>query len=87
MEVSSTWALTIRRIESGILGNLTDIDITINPSQAGLKPFVEIDKENIVGPESLLKCDKRQLLFGLTCKTAIPSAAILFFIKVKRLFE
>ncbi|MDG2474977.1 MAG: hypothetical protein P8M50_06810 [Paracoccaceae bacterium] len=81
MEVSSTRALTIRRIEGGILGNLMDIGITINPYQAGLKPFIQIDKEDFVGRESLLKCDKRKLLFGLTCKTATPSAgSFVFFI-------
>ena len=36
MELSATRAMTIRRIEAGIFGNLTDIDTTINPFEAGL---------------------------------------------------
>ena len=39
MEFSSTRALTVRRVEGGILGNLTDIDTTISPFEAGLARF------------------------------------------------
>lgn len=74
MEVSSTRALTIRRIEGGILGNLTDMDITMNPYEAGLKTFVNLEKSNFIGRDALLACDQRPLLFGLKCSTAIPSS-------------
>lgn len=81
MEVSSTRALTIRRIEGGILGNLTDIDITINPYEAGLTPFVNLNKGDFIGRDALLNCNRRPLLLGLTCKDAIPGAGNLVFIQ------
>ena len=34
MELSSSRAMTIRRIEGGIFGNLTDIDTTMTPFEA-----------------------------------------------------
>jgi aminomethyltransferase len=74
MEVSSTRALTIRRIEGGILGNLTDMDITMTPYEAGLGPFVNLDKGDFIGREALIGRDQRPLLLGLTCRTAIPSS-------------
>ena len=49
MEVSSTRALTIRRIEGGILVNLTDMDITMTPYEAGLGPFVNLAKGDFIG--------------------------------------
>ncbi len=74
MEFSSTRALTIRRIEGGILGNLTDIDTTMTPFEAGLGKFVDLNKESFVGRDALVKADKRCLLLGLTCASATPSS-------------
>ena len=72
MELSATRAMTIRRIEAGIFGNLTDIDTTINPFEAGLGFCVNMDKENFIGREALVNKDKRTCLLGLTCKTETP---------------
>ena len=72
MEFSAARAMTLRRIEGGIFGNLTDIDTTINPFEAGLSFFVNMDKENFVGRDALRNKDKRTCLFGLTCKTETP---------------
>lgn len=44
MEFSSTRALTIRRIEGGILGHPTDMNTTMTPFEAGLAPFIDMDK-------------------------------------------
>ena len=74
MEFSSTRALTVRRVEGGILGNLTDIDTTISPFEAGLARFVDMDKGDFVGRDALAGKDTRSCFFGLTCETAIPSA-------------
>lgn len=74
MEFSSTRALTIRRIEGGILGNLTDIDTTMTPFEAGLGKFVDLNKESFVGRDALVKADQRCLLLGLTCASATPSS-------------
>ena len=72
LEFSSTRAMTIRRIEGGILGNITDIDTTMTPFEAGLGAFVDMEKENFVGRKALLEKDTGCLLFGLTCKGATP---------------
>ena len=74
MEFSSTRALTIRRIEGGILGNTTDMDINMSPFEAGLSFIVDLEKEDFIGKKALLKKEKNVLLYGLTCKTATPSS-------------
>tara|TARA_Y100001936_G_scaffold48196_1_gene46889 strand:- start:460 stop:1635 length:1176 start_codon:yes stop_codon:yes gene_type:complete len=72
MEFSSTRAMTIRRIEAGILGNLTDIDTTITPFEAGLEFFVNMEKDDFIGRDALLNKDRRPCLFGVTCKSETP---------------
>ena len=74
MEFSSTRALTIRRIEGGILGNLTDMDTTMTPFEAGLARFVDMDKGEFIGRSALADKDRRSCLFGLTCGTETPAA-------------
>tara|TARA_B100000902_G_C27260807_1_gene890595 strand:- start:191 stop:1357 length:1167 start_codon:yes stop_codon:yes gene_type:complete len=77
MEFSSTRAMTIRRIEGGILGNTTDMDTTMTPFEAGLGNFVDMEKDDFVGRSALLAADKRSILLGLTCNTATPSSGSL----------
>ena len=72
MAFSSTASMTARRIEAGILGNLTDMDQSTTPFQVGLEPFIDMDKEDFVGREALLNADRRTLQYGLTCKDAFP---------------
>lgn len=72
MEFSSTRSLTIRRIEAGILGNMTDMNMTMTPFAAGLGAFVDLDKEDFIGRKALLDADQRPRLFGVTCEDAIP---------------
>ncbi len=74
MEFSSTRALTIRRIEGGILGNLTDMDTTMTPFEAGFAPFIDMEKGDFIGRAALLGKDTRSCLFGLTCATETPAA-------------
>ena len=74
LEFSSTRAMTIRRIEGGILGNTTDMDTTMTPFEAGLGNFVDMEKENFIGRSALLQADKRTILLGLTCSTATPTS-------------
>lgn len=74
MEFSSTRAMTLRRIEAGILGNLTDMDTTMTPFEAGLAPFIDMDKEDFVGKAALEGKDQRSLLLGITCQTDTPAA-------------
>ena len=74
MEFSSTRSMTIRRIEAGILGNLTDMDNTMTPFEAGLGKFVDLNKQSFVGQKQLINSDKKTLLFGFTCSERTPSS-------------
>ena len=74
LEFSSCRSITIRRIEAGILGNLTDMDRTMTPFEAGLGKFVSLNKNNFVGKKALIDVDKRPILLGFTCSEIIPSA-------------
>lgn len=73
MEFSSTASMTMRRIEAGILGNMTDMDMTMTPFEAGLEPFIDMENETFVGRAALLDADRRPVLMGLTCATATPT--------------
>ena len=72
MEFSSTKCMTIRRIEAGILGNMTDMDNSMTPYAAGLAPFVDLDKGDFVGKAALVDADQRMRLYGVKCTEAIP---------------
>ena len=72
MEFSSTRALTIRRIEGGILGNLTDMTPDMTPFEAGLSPFIDMTKPDFIGRGALVGKDTRSCLLGLTCETVTP---------------
>jgi aminomethyltransferase len=74
MEFSSTRAMTIRRIEGGILGNLTDITPDMTPFEAGLASFVDMEKGDFIGRDALVGKDTRSCLFGFTCHSEIPAA-------------
>ena len=73
MEFSSTRALTIRRIEGGILGNRTDMDTSMTPFEAGLGALVDLEKDDFVGRDALVNADRQTLLLGLTCSGTTPS--------------
>ena len=73
MEFSSTRALTIRRIEGGILGNRTDMDTSMTPFEAGLGTLVDFEKGDFVGRDALVNADRQTLLLGLTCSGTTPS--------------
>lgn len=74
MEVSSTRALTIRRIEGGILGNLSDMTPDMTPFEAGLASFINMKKGDFIGREALVGKDTRSCLFGFTCASDTPAA-------------
>lgn len=72
MEFSSTRSMTIRRVEAGILGNMTDMDTSMTPFAAGLEPFIDMDKTDFIGRDALLDADRRTRLHGIKCAHAIP---------------
>ncbi len=76
MEFSSSSSMGLRRIESGILDNGTDIEPGLTPYGAGLGQFVKLDKGDFIGRAALETADRSQLLFGLVCSTATPEAGM-----------
>ena len=76
MEFSSSSSMGIRRVESGILDNGTDIEPDLTPFGAGLGQFVRLDKDDFIGRTALESAERSQLLFGLLCATATPEAGL-----------
>jgi aminomethyltransferase len=72
MEFSSTRSMTIRRIEAGILGNMTDMDMSMTPFAAGLEPFIDMSKGDFIGRDALVNADRRTRLYGVKCADVIP---------------
>lgn len=68
-------SLDARRIEAGILNNLSDMDETMNPYQAGLGAFIKLDGPDFIGRDALMNLsdeEKVPLLSGLRCPTGEP---------------
>ena len=76
MEFSSSSSMGIRRVEAGILDNGSDIEAGLTPYGAGLGQFVKLDKGDFIGRAALESADRSQLLFGLVCPAATPSAGM-----------
>jgi aminomethyltransferase len=72
MVFGSLSAMGIRRIEAGILDNLTDIDTSMTPFAAGLGKFIELDKDDFIGRPALLEADTRTRLYGVICPSTAP---------------
>ncbi|MEQ9260930.1 MAG: aminomethyltransferase family protein [Roseovarius sp.] len=75
MEVIGLDSLDARRIEAGILNNISDMDDTMNPYQAGLGSFIKLDGPDFIGRDALMALseqDRQPLLSGLRCATAEP---------------
>ena len=73
MVYGSMASMEIRRIEAGILDNVTDFDITMTPFEAGLGPFIDLEKEGYIGREALVQMDQRVLLLGLKTANGVPA--------------
>ena len=76
MEFTSSSSMGLRRIESGILDNGTDIEPGLTPYAAGLGQFVHLDKGGFIGRDALETAGRSQLLFGLVCAAATPEAGM-----------
>ncbi|MYA38453.1 MAG: aminomethyl transferase family protein [Acidimicrobiia bacterium] len=76
MEFSSGWSMGVRRVESGILDNGTDIEPDLTPYGAGLGHFVRLEKQDFIGRAALERADRSRLLFGLVCPTTTPQAGM-----------
>lgn len=73
MVFGSLAAMGIRRIEAGILDNLSDFDPSTTPFEAGLGAFIDIDKDDdFIGQDALRNADRRTLLYGIKCPSTTP---------------
>jgi len=73
MPFGSLAAMGIRRIEAGILDNLSDFDPSMTPFEAGLGAFIDLDKaDDFIGLDALRNADRRKLLYGIRCPSATP---------------
>ena len=72
MVFASLKAMGIRRIEAGILDNLSDMDMSMTPFEAGLAAFIDLDKADFIGRAALLEADRQSLLLGIKCPSQRP---------------
>jgi len=72
MVFGSLKAMGIRRIEAGILDNLSDFDMSMTPFQAGLGAFIDLNKADFIGRPTLLEADRQSLLYGIKCQSDTP---------------
>ena len=62
-----------RRIEAAILNNLSDMDASMTPFEAGLGDFVDLTRDDdFFGKDALQNADRRTRIYGLRCATAEP---------------
>ena len=81
MEVDGILSMETRRIEAGILDNMTDFDISMNPFDAGLGALVDLDKNDFIGKDALMKISQNQnekKIFGIICDDSFSYKAKLF---------
>jgi len=72
MVFGSLKSMGIRRIEAGILDNLSDFDRSMTPFQAGLGAFIDLQKADFIGKPALLEADRQTLLYGIKCRSDTP---------------
>ena len=73
MTICGLDSMDIRRIEAGILNNVSDMDETMNPFQAGLDFVVDMSKDDFIGRKALETADRGLLLHGLQCPAGEPA--------------
>ena len=81
MEVDGILSMETRRIEAGILDNMTDFDVSMNPFDAGLGELVDLDKNDFIGKDALVKINQNQngkKIFGIVCDDSFSFKAKLF---------
>ena len=65
MIITATPVFRCRRIEAGLLSAGQDFTNKTNPYSVGLGKFVDLDKENFIGKEALLKANKKCRTWGI----------------------
>lgn len=72
LQAASLASMAARRIEAGILDYGTDFDRGLNPWQAGLGRFVDMDRADFIGRAALEHCDRQLRLSGIRCANGVP---------------
>lgn len=72
MEVCALDSMDIRRIEAGIMNNVSDMDETMNPFEAGLGGFIKMDGPDFIGKAALVDAPRGVRVHGLRCATGEP---------------
>ena len=72
IEVCGLDSMDIRRIEAGIMNNVSDMDETMSPFQAGLGGFIKMDGPDFIGKAALGNADRGVLVHGLRCPSGEP---------------
>jgi aminomethyltransferase len=72
LQVASLASMAARRIEAGILDYGTDFDRGLNPWQAGLGRFVDMDRDDFIGRAALAHCNRELRLSGIRCAQGVP---------------
>ena len=60
-----------RRIEAGLLSANNDFTKDTSPFEVGLGRFVDLDKENFIGNEALMKSNKKNKVWGIKVRKGI----------------
>ena len=60
-----------RRIEAGLLSANNDFTKDTSPFEVGLGRFVDLDKENFIGKEALMKSNKKNKVWGIKVRKGI----------------
>jgi len=76
-------AITIRRIEGGILGNGTEMTPDMTLFEAGLALCIDMDKRDFAGRNALLGKDTVSCLLSLTCGSETPLASSVVLVATK----
>lgn len=72
MEVCGLDSMDIRRIEAGIMNNVSDMDETMNPFEAGLGGFINMDGPDFIGKAALVNAPRGVRVHGLRCAEGEP---------------
>ena len=81
MEVDGILSMETRRIEAGIMDNMTDFDLSMNPFDAGMGALVDLDKPDFIGKDALIKISQNhhgKKIFGIICNDSFSYQAKLF---------
>ncbi len=71
MIITSAQVFRVRRIEAGLLNAGSDFDQTVNPFEAGLGRFVDLDKPDFIGKAALERADRACRVWGLQTQEGI----------------